>query len=135
MTDEVMTTFWLTFNDPDAPSDKRFLGVAILDIDESRRQASVPEIVRKTHAFDYLITKWHGTKFSFDHRVKVEDWLTDLHYLSGRLFYCTDDMPPDVVELLARLNLDVEKEYAIYGHTYAAAAHALTNKLMDPRTS
>jgi phosphatidylethanolamine-binding protein (PEBP) family uncharacterized protein len=49
MTDEVMTTFWLTFSDPDAPSDKRFLGVAILDIDESRHQASVAQIVRKAH--------------------------------------------------------------------------------------
>jgi hypothetical protein len=30
-----MTTFWLSFNDPDASSDKRFLGVAIFDMDES----------------------------------------------------------------------------------------------------
>ena len=44
-----MTTFWLTFNDPVAPSDKRFLGVAIFDIDESGHQASVIEIVRKAH--------------------------------------------------------------------------------------
>ena len=44
-----MTTFWLTFNDPDVPSDKRFLGVAIFDIDESGRRASVIEIVRKAY--------------------------------------------------------------------------------------
>ena len=44
-----MTTFWLTFNDPGASSDKRFLGVAIFDIDESGRRASVIEIVRKAH--------------------------------------------------------------------------------------
>jgi hypothetical protein len=44
-----MTTFWLTFSDPNALADKRFLGVAILDIDESRHQASVTEIVRKAH--------------------------------------------------------------------------------------
>jgi hypothetical protein len=44
-----MTTFWLTFTDPDATADKRFLGVAIFDIDESRREATVPEIVRKAH--------------------------------------------------------------------------------------
>ena len=44
-----MTTFWLTFNDPVAPTDKRFLGVAILDIDESGHRASVTEIVLKAH--------------------------------------------------------------------------------------
>ncbi len=44
-----MTTFWLTFTDPDATADKRFLGVAILDIDESRRQATVPEIIKRAH--------------------------------------------------------------------------------------
>jgi hypothetical protein len=43
-----MTTFWLTFTDPDATADKRFLGVA-LDMDESRRQATVPEIVERAH--------------------------------------------------------------------------------------
>ena len=45
----MLTTFWLTFNDPDASSDRRFLGVAIFDIDESGHQASVIEIVRKAH--------------------------------------------------------------------------------------
>jgi hypothetical protein len=44
-----MTTFWLTFGDPDAPSDKRFLGVAIFDMDESRCRASLAEIVHKAH--------------------------------------------------------------------------------------
>ena len=44
-----MTTFWLTFSDPDAPSDKRFLGVAIFDMDESEGELSVPEIVRHAH--------------------------------------------------------------------------------------
>jgi hypothetical protein len=44
-----MTTFWLAFSDPDAPSDKRFLGVAIFDMDERRRRVSVPEIVQKAH--------------------------------------------------------------------------------------
>jgi hypothetical protein len=44
-----MTTFWLSFSDPDAPSDKRFLGVAILDMDEGRGRVSVPEIVRKAN--------------------------------------------------------------------------------------
>ena len=42
-----MTTFWLTFNDPGAPSDKRFLGVAIFDLDESEHEASMIEIVRR----------------------------------------------------------------------------------------
>jgi hypothetical protein len=42
-----MTTFWLTFSEPDAPSDKRFLGVSIFDLDESEHQASMIEIVRK----------------------------------------------------------------------------------------
>jgi hypothetical protein len=45
-----MTTFWLTFNDPEASSDKRFLGVAIFDMDESTGKLSVIEIVR--HAWD-----------------------------------------------------------------------------------
>ena len=44
-----MTTFWLAFSDPDAPSDRRFLGVAIFDMDESGGEASVVEIVRKAH--------------------------------------------------------------------------------------
>jgi hypothetical protein len=44
-----MTTFWLSFSDPDAPSDKRFLGVAIFDMDESGGELSVPEIVRRAH--------------------------------------------------------------------------------------
>jgi hypothetical protein len=44
-----MTTFWLSFSDPDASSDKRFLGVAIFDMDESKRQLSVREIVRRAH--------------------------------------------------------------------------------------
>jgi hypothetical protein len=44
-----MTTFWLTFSDPDASSDKRFLGVAIFDMDESRRRLTASEIVRRAH--------------------------------------------------------------------------------------
>ena len=44
-----MTTFWLTFSDLDAPSDKRFLGVAIFDMDESEGELSVAEIVRHAH--------------------------------------------------------------------------------------
>jgi hypothetical protein len=42
-----MTTFWLTFSDPDATADKRFLGVAIFDMDESDGEASTVEIVRR----------------------------------------------------------------------------------------
>jgi hypothetical protein len=44
-----MTTFWLSFTDPDAPPDKRFLGVAIFDMDESKGELSVPEIVLRAH--------------------------------------------------------------------------------------
>jgi hypothetical protein len=44
-----MTTFWLAFSDPDARSDKRFLGVAIFDMDGSARRRTVPEIVRRAH--------------------------------------------------------------------------------------
>ena len=44
-----MTTFWLSFSDPDASSDKRFLGVAIFDMDESRRRLGAHEIVRRAH--------------------------------------------------------------------------------------
>jgi hypothetical protein len=42
-----MTTFRLSFSDPDAQSDQRFLGVAIFDMDERRRRVSVREIVRR----------------------------------------------------------------------------------------
>ena len=42
-----MTTFWLTFSDPEATGDKRFLGVAIFDMDESDGEASTAEIVRR----------------------------------------------------------------------------------------
>jgi Fe2+ transport system protein FeoA len=42
-----MTTFWLSFEDPEALSDKTFLGVAIFDMDESKRKLSVLEIVQR----------------------------------------------------------------------------------------
>jgi hypothetical protein len=42
-----MTTFWLSFNDPDASADERFLGVAIFDMDESEGELSTYEIVRE----------------------------------------------------------------------------------------
>jgi hypothetical protein len=45
-----MTTFWLTFTDPKAASDKRFFGVAIFDMDESEERLSVVDIVRRSHA-------------------------------------------------------------------------------------
>jgi hypothetical protein len=44
-----MTTFWLSFSNPDALRDKRFLGVAIFDMDESGGELSVPEIVLRAH--------------------------------------------------------------------------------------
>src|SRR5882757_3269391 len=43
-----MTTFWLTFTDTEASADKRFLGVAIFDMDESQGQLSGPEIVKRS---------------------------------------------------------------------------------------
>jgi hypothetical protein len=45
-----MTTFWLSFSDPDATSNKRFLGVVILDMDETEGTLSMPEIIR--HAWN-----------------------------------------------------------------------------------
>ena len=54
---------------------------------------------------------------------------TNLDCLSARLFYCTDEMPPDVVELLGRFDISIDEQYAIYGHTYAAAAHAFVKSL------
>jgi hypothetical protein len=45
-----MTTFWLSFNDPEATAEKRFLGVAIFDMDESAGELSVNEIAK--HAWD-----------------------------------------------------------------------------------
>jgi len=43
-----MTTFWLTFNDCEAPSNERFLGVAIFDMDEdANNPLSADEIVRE----------------------------------------------------------------------------------------
>ena len=54
---------------------------------------------------------------------------TNLDYLSARLFYCTDEMPPDVVELLGPFDINIDEQYAIYGYTYAAAAHAFSKIL------
>ena len=79
------------------------------------------------NSFDYLITKWDGTVSSArTNMVQLEDYQTnlDLVYLSARLFYCTDEMPPDVVELLDSFDINIDEQYAIYGYTYAAAAHA-----------
>jgi hypothetical protein len=45
-----MTTFWLSFTDPEVASDKRFLGVAIFDMDESEGERSVSDIVKHSHA-------------------------------------------------------------------------------------
>ena len=61
--------------------------------------------------------------------VRDEQWETNLNRNCGRLFYCTDDLPLDVVELLGRLNIDIEKWFATYGCTYAAAAHAFSRAL------
>ena len=47
--DRRMTTFWLSFNDPEASADKRFLGVAIFDMDETDGERSPQEIVRRSH--------------------------------------------------------------------------------------
>src|SRR2546430_17369470 len=44
-----MTTFWLAFTDPEASADKRFLGVAIFDMDESDGELSVTEIVKRSY--------------------------------------------------------------------------------------
>ena len=79
------------------------------------------------NSFDYLITKWDGTISSArTNMVQLEDYQAnlDLVYLSARLFYCTDEMPPDVVELLDSFDINIDEQYAIYGYTYAAAAHA-----------
>jgi len=45
-----MTTFWLSFTDPEATSDKRFLGVAIFDMDESGGELSMAEIIKHAWA-------------------------------------------------------------------------------------
>jgi hypothetical protein len=44
-----MTTFWLSFTGPEFASDKRFLGVAIFDMDESEGELSIADIVRRSH--------------------------------------------------------------------------------------
>jgi len=44
-----MTTFWLSFHDREKPRQDQFLGVAILDVDESEGEKSVLEIVRHSH--------------------------------------------------------------------------------------
>ena len=82
------------------------------------------------NAFDYLITRWDGTISSArTNMVQLEDYQTNLDYLSARLFYCTDEMPPDVVELLDSFDINIDEQYAIYGYTYAAAAHAFSKIL------
>jgi hypothetical protein len=45
-----MTTFWLSFTDPKATADKRFLGVAIFDMDESAGQLSMTDIIKHAWA-------------------------------------------------------------------------------------
>jgi hypothetical protein len=58
-----MTTFWLSFNDPDAPANERFLGVAIFDMDGSGGELSTDEIVREA---------WHlGIKLGGSECVQV----------------------------------------------------------------
>lgn len=42
-----MTTFWISFRDPNASADKRFLGVAIFDMDETEGQCTNQEIVQR----------------------------------------------------------------------------------------
>ena len=82
------------------------------------------------NAFDYLITKWDGTDSSARmNMVQVEDRQTNLECLAAQLFYCTDEMPHEVLELLGRFDIDIDDQYAIYGHTYAAAAHAFSKLL------
>src|SRR6266436_8733409 len=45
-----MTTFWLSFTDLEATADKRFLGVAIFDMDESAGELSTTEIIKHAGA-------------------------------------------------------------------------------------
>ena len=45
-----MTTFWLSFTDPAATADKRFLGVAIFDMDESAGRLSIADIIKHAWA-------------------------------------------------------------------------------------
>ena len=63
------------------------------------KERHVAENVRK--AFDYLIAMWDGTDSSgLINMVQVEEvgvYQANLDYLSARLFYCTDEMPPDIV--------------------------------------
>jgi hypothetical protein len=42
-----MTTFWISFSNPEANTTERFLGVAILDMDESDDDKSVAEVIRE----------------------------------------------------------------------------------------
>jgi hypothetical protein len=58
-----MTTFWLSFHDLEAPQrDRIFLGVAIFDMDESKRRLSVSEIVR--HAWKLRINPGGAVRVS-----------------------------------------------------------------------
>jgi hypothetical protein len=45
-----MTTFWLSFTDPKATAVKRFLGVAIFDMDESAGRLSMIDIIKHAWA-------------------------------------------------------------------------------------
>jgi hypothetical protein len=45
--DNTMTTFWISFSDPEAGADKRFLGVAIFDLDETDGERSMGEIIQE----------------------------------------------------------------------------------------
>jgi hypothetical protein len=78
-----MTTFWLPFGDDDAPTDERFLGVAIFDLDESGGRLSAEEIVEqawrlginpggRVNIFD--VTYKNGTVIKPEHKNRL---LTD----------------------------------------------------------
>ena len=42
-----MTTFWVSFSDPDAPRDQRFLGVAIIDMDETGGECTWGDVIER----------------------------------------------------------------------------------------
>jgi len=69
------TTFWLTFTDPKAASDKRFLGVAIFDMDESEERLSVIDIVRRCHALGInpggAVSVYEAPSISDEHKNKL----------------------------------------------------------------
>jgi hypothetical protein len=83
-----MTTFWLSFVDPKAAPGKRFLGVAIFDMDETKREKTIVEIARRAWKLgvnpggEMLVSETHDIPDEYKGRLITDNEL--LRKLGGR---------------------------------------------------